>query len=216
MQSNTMESHRAEEHLQVIRTLMERAAVYRRALAPTAFLLGGLGAVGAAAGVALGVDKPWQFALYWLVVCAVAQAVGLLQIRRQAMRDGEAFWSPPLRQVTRAMVPTQLVGLVAAAAVFVNGGENPRLHLALPAVWMVLYGFALHAAGFFMPRGVRWLGWVFLTCGSLMAASFAAIPSSPIWQTTAASHGAMGLAFGGLHLALGAYLSATEKRRAAA
>ena len=41
-----MESNWAEENLQTIRTLMERSAVYRRALAPIMLFAGALGAGG--------------------------------------------------------------------------------------------------------------------------------------------------------------------------
>ena len=40
-----MDSNLAAEHLQVIRTLMERSAVYRRALAPVMIFAGALGMV---------------------------------------------------------------------------------------------------------------------------------------------------------------------------
>ena len=42
-----MESNWAAEHLQVIRTLMERSAVYRRALAPVMIFNGCLGCIAA-------------------------------------------------------------------------------------------------------------------------------------------------------------------------
>ena len=44
-----MNQHAAGQHLEVIRTLMERSAIYRRALAPNMLMLG---AVGIAAGIA--------------------------------------------------------------------------------------------------------------------------------------------------------------------
>ena len=43
-----MDSNWAGEHLQVIRTLMERSAIYRRTLAPIMLLLGILGLLAAA------------------------------------------------------------------------------------------------------------------------------------------------------------------------
>jgi hypothetical protein len=35
----------------------------------------------------------------------------------------------------------------------------------LPLIWIVLYGCALHAAGFFTPRGLRVFGWAFVLGG---------------------------------------------------
>ncbi len=37
--------------------------------------------------------------------------------------------------------------------------------LWLPLIWVVLYGCAFHAAGFFMPRGMRLFGWAFVIGG---------------------------------------------------
>ncbi len=45
-----MDTNQAAEHLQTIRTLMERSAVYRRALAPVMLLVGALGCLTAAIG----------------------------------------------------------------------------------------------------------------------------------------------------------------------
>ena len=46
-----MQSDWAAENLQVIRTLMERSAIYRRALGPMTTFAGGLGTAAAIAGV---------------------------------------------------------------------------------------------------------------------------------------------------------------------
>src|SRR5207244_12763404 len=63
-----METNWATEHLQVIRTLMERSAVYRRALAPVMVLTGVLGLAAALAGSLATLDSPRGFAVDWLLV----------------------------------------------------------------------------------------------------------------------------------------------------
>ena len=45
-----MDNHWAAEHLQTIRTLMERSALYRRALAPIMTFAGAVGTAAAASG----------------------------------------------------------------------------------------------------------------------------------------------------------------------
>ena len=45
-----MEPNWAAEHLQVIRTLMERSAIYRRALTPIMLLLGSFGVLASIIG----------------------------------------------------------------------------------------------------------------------------------------------------------------------
>ena len=68
LQSPSMESNWATEHLQVIRTLMERSAVYRRALAPIMTFNGVLGILAAIGGVLARIDSPRFFIGYWMVV----------------------------------------------------------------------------------------------------------------------------------------------------
>ena len=67
LQSEAMQPDRAAEHLEVIRTLMERSAVYRRALAPVMTLAGVLGTA-AAAGWLLHFETPLVFTGFWLCV----------------------------------------------------------------------------------------------------------------------------------------------------
>ena len=106
-----MSAQWAEENLNTIRTLMERASLYRRALAPVAIVVGVLGM--AAAGLAEGMGWAGQinFAGYWLGVAAVAGVAALLLVRRQALQAEEEFWSPPTRRVAQVMVPLLLAGL---------------------------------------------------------------------------------------------------------
>ena len=79
---------------------------------------------------------------------------------------------------------------------------------ALPVIWIFFYGCAVHAAGFFMPRGMKMLGILFILGGaSLTLSSMAVGVELPL----NASHVMMGVFFGGLHLAYGIYLNMTEK-----
>src|ERR1700722_4390852 len=106
-----METNWAAEHLQMIRTLMERSALYRRALAPISIYVGAIGVLGAAGGWALKLELPGSFALYWLAVSIVAVIGALVLVGRQAIKHGENFWSPPPRRVAQAMLPALVVGL---------------------------------------------------------------------------------------------------------
>jgi hypothetical protein len=210
-----MESNWAAEHLQVIRTLMERAALYRRALAPIMILNGVVGLAAAGLGWGLGVGSPPGFVLYWAAVSVIALTGSFLLVRRQALKESEPFWSPPTRRVTQAMLPALTAGLMIGALVLARAGLAPDTGrglvrvLWLPLIWVVLYGCAFHAAGFFMPRGMRIFGWAFILGGcGLFAAGL------PDWaRPLDYAHGIMGFFFGGLHLAYGIYLYFTEHRR---
>jgi len=90
-----METNWAAEHIQVIRTLMERSAVYRRALAPIMTYNGAVGSAAAVLGCLLKIESPRAFILYWAAVGGVAVAGSFLLVRRQALRESEPFWSPP-------------------------------------------------------------------------------------------------------------------------
>ena len=210
-----METNWAAEHLQVIRTLMERSALYRRALAPIMIFNGVLGLAAAGLGWALKVDSPRAFIWFWAGVSVVALAGSFVLVRRQAVKESEPFWSPPTRRVTQAFLPPLVAGLMIAAVVWMRAGSgagtpDDLIGLSwLPLYWVVLYGCAFHAAGFFMPRGMKVFGWVFVVggCGLLAA-------GMPGWtRPLDYAHGIMGLFFGGLHLAYGVYLCFTERRR---
>src|SRR5947209_6006831 len=153
-----MESNWAAEHIQVIRTLMERSAVYRRALAPIMTWNGAVGSAAAVLGWLLKIADPRAFILYWAAVGAIAVAGSFLLVRRQALRESEPFWSPPTRRVTQALLPALFIGSVAGLLALVCPGWDFLQDQSLPAFWMLLYGCALTAAGFFMHRGIKLLG----------------------------------------------------------
>ena len=204
-----MEPNWAADNLQVIRTLMERTALYRRALAPVMLLAGTVGVAGAAGGLALHLDTLRAFVGYWLAVSLVPGLGAILIVRRQALRAGEPLWSPPAGRVVRAAAPALVAGL--GLGLVALGRPGASVTSTLPAVWAICYGAALHAAGFFTPRGLRWFGWLLLLAG--LGLLFWRVPDREPWQ---AAHLAMGALFGILHLLYGAYLFATEARKPAA
>ena len=204
----------AEENLQTIRTLMERSAIYRRALAPIMLFAGLLGVTAAATGLAFHLDSIRAFGALWLNTAAVAVAGVFLIARRQAVQAKEPFWSPPTRRVAQALLPPLTAGMcVSVVAVCIVGNDaGDGFNLLLALVWLLFYGCALHAAGFFMPRGIRWLGWIYIgfACAILC---FSAVVQTDV---TINAHWLMGFFFGVLHLAYGAYLYLTEKKNPAA
>jgi len=211
-----MESDWATGHLQIIRTLMERSAVYRRALAPVMTANGVLGTVAAAVGLMAGVQAPRVFIGYWMAVALVAVAGSFLLARRQALKDAEPFWSPPTRRVAQALLPPLFFGFVLGLLLIARRGSlggAPGAALCLfwlPLVWIALYGCALHAAGFFMPRGIKIFGWALVLASSMIGAmrAFGLLDwaGPPLF-----GHGVMGLVFGLAHLAYGIYLYFTER-----
>ncbi|MFZ9854277.1 MAG: hypothetical protein ACO3I0_04090 [Limisphaerales bacterium] len=211
-----MDDALAAENLRVIRTLMERSALYRRALAPVSLATGGLGLASGVMGWFLGLDTVAGFVGFWMAAAVIASAMSLGIVRRQALGDREVFWSPPTRRVAEALLPPLLVGLVCGIAVLVGGGATQGLVWWLPAVWMVLYGCAIHAAGFFVPRGMRRLGWIFVVTGCTLPVLVDLGPFTGKIPPLSRAHLIMAATFGGLHMAYGIYLSITEQRKSAA
>jgi hypothetical protein len=204
----------AEENLQTIRTLMERSAIYRRALAPIMIFAGVIGIAGGLTGWLFKLQSARAFTLLWLGVAAISLVGALALVRRQALKDSEPFWSPPTRRVSLALLPAFFVGFVVAVFSILRNGNTTDLGAQLLSVilWTWLYGCAVHAAGFFMPRGVRWLGWLFILAGGISFAVFALPKYGFTQQENISPHLLMGGIFGGLHLAYGAYLYLTERK----
>jgi len=205
-----MHSDWAAEHLLTIRTLMERSAIYRRALAPIVLALGGLGVLAAVVGCFLGVQTPRSFVGYWSGVGLAGLSAAYLMARRQALKDAESFWSAPTRRVTQALLPPLFVGFVASTVAAVAGNQLAKAVWLILPIWMVLYGCALHAAGFFMPRGIKLFGWGFILAGCGLAGFIAVCRRLPEQGT---AHLVMGASFGAFHVAYGVYLYFTEKRK---
>ncbi len=204
----------AEENLKVIRTLMERATIYRRALAPTTLMTGGLGVAAAVIAMVFPIRSPREFSIYWLTISLIGLIGAYLIVRRQALRESEPFWSPPTRRVTQALLPALLVGLTLGLMLLFRL-EAPLIHVWwLPPIWMALYGCALHAAGFFMPRGIKLFGWIFVIGGCFLFLGVNTVAASPnSVPPVKHAHLIMGATFGGLHLAYGLYLLFTEQQK---
>jgi hypothetical protein len=205
-----METNWAAEQLQTIRTLMERSAVYRRALAPIMLLAGVLGVAAATIGLLCHLNSIRAFGALWLGTAIVVVAGAFLIARRQALKDKEKFWSPPTRRVAQALSLPLTAGMLLGWLFTNDDGASVR---ELVFLWALFYGCALHAAGFFMPRGIRLFGWIYIGC------AFGSLPILiAIMQTdfVLSPHWLMGFFFGVLHLAYGAYLYLTEKGKNAA
>jgi len=198
----------AAEHLQVIRTLMERSAVYRRALAPIMLVAGSLGLAAAIAACFVRIESNREFGLFWLSVGVLAVLSALLLVRRQALKDAEPFWSLPTRRVGHAVFPPFLIGLLAGLLYVAAPKSLPESAWALTVIWLGSYGCGLHAAAFFMPRGMRLFAWIFISGAMLLLLLTLNLPKL---QATEAAHYAMGIFFGAVHLAYGIYLYFTER-----
>ena len=203
----------AEEHLRVIRSLMEKATIYRAISAPTA-LVGGLAAIVATAYVAthfrLSLDANPANPLFlasWLAALAITAIANTYLLFRDARRRGDTFLSSGMRAAFRALWPNYLV----AAILTIIWSGTPHL---LPPAWIILYALGLLATQHFAPRSIRLLGWAFLVSGIavLIAMNWLLWRELPA-RTLGLGNLAMGATFGLLHLI---YAACTWTRTTAA
>jgi hypothetical protein len=159
-----METKWAVENLQTIRTLMERSALYRRALAPIMMFAGAMGIAGGLTGWLGQIESDRGFVCLWLATAIFSLAGALFLVRRQALKDSEPFWSPPTRRVGQALLPAFFIGLFAAVVILIRsaGAENRETQFLLVVLWSGLYGCAVHAAGFLCRAECA--GWAGFSC----------------------------------------------------
>ncbi len=191
-----MEERRAAARdLERIRALMERAGRFSNLSGYSAVVAGALAAAGAVACRALGVNfnNPacaGALAAIWgtVLVLALAQAVAFTIVK--ARRRAEPAWSHLTQQVVMAMLPAAFVG----AAITGYGLQTRQLDL-LPPIWMLAYGSSLMGLGLFAGPRIKLVAALFLFLGA--AALF-------WWKDYGLRM--MLLAFGGLHVFLGAWV----------
>lgn len=199
----------AEANLAAIRTLMERSALYRRAVAPLQVLAGVVGLVAAVAGVEMGMSEVRVSVLFWMFTGWVVGGFALILVRRQALGAGERFWTPPARRVLRAVSPGFAAGAMLTLPVLADRSAGRAMSELIPAMWMICYGLSMHAAAFFLPRGPQLLAWAFILSGLSLGMAY----SFSWWKPKPTDfHWCMGATFGGFHLASGALLHLAEKR----
>ena len=194
----------AEEHLRIIRSLMEKATIYRAISAPTA-LVGGLASVVATfvgpspfAPSAGPIELARSiFLATWLAVLAITAFANTWFLWFDARRRKEKFLSAGMRAAVRAFSPSYLT---AAFFTFLFSSA-PEI---LPPIWMLFYGLGLLATQHFAPRSIALLGWAFLAAGLLFLV--------PIFRqifhvSPRVDHAnvAMGVTFGLFHLIYAAF-----------
>ena len=193
----------ALEHLRVIRTLMERAHIYRAVSAPAA-LTGGVLALGLSAygvyqnAVLFSQAFRWQqFLIAWLVLLLVCTVLNLVLLMRESKGRGLPFVTDGLRTALRCVTPPLLTGGLMGIGLIVY--ENQITLAAL--LWILCYGLALLATASFAPRSILWLGRAFLWSGlALSLFWFVGGGLGMIQRAEAAASLLLGLTFGLFHI----------------
>jgi hypothetical protein len=217
------ERMQAEEHLRVIRSLMERATVYRAISAPTA-LVGGLSALAVSAwliwvptGSAAASEfqtgfTAREFLPAWLISLALTVVANTLFVWREARRDGRPFFSPGLRLALRSVIPSLLLAAVISFAAWRDQSNTLNGSFLLALTWIGLYGVALLSTMNFAPTSLLFLGASFV----MAAVVWLLLLSAPSLRYNEPLHGPFGatvpmaITFGLFHLV---YAACTWPRR---
>jgi hypothetical protein len=206
---------RAEEDLRVIRTLMERATIYRAISAPTALVASILsllstGIVYLNNNVKLIFGRPVgprEFALIWIDVLLLVVVSNGFFVWREAREGGRPFISAGMKLAIRAVAPTLLLPMAFTIWFFKRGYLGGQ-ELELVVVWVAFYGLALLSTALFAPRSLVLLGWAFLLTGLAVPVVINLVDELPGDLPTVV----MGLTFGLYHLV---YAACTWTRRPA-
>lgn len=160
------------------------------ALSGRAFMLIGLGAL-ATAMLARSFSDPWLQVAVWTTDAAVSVAVSTAFSIHKARRAGQGLVTGAFRKFLVGLVPA-----VFAGALLTGLALRLQAPALLPALWLLLYGSGLVAAGSFSIPVVPLMGGSFLLMGTIAALS----PAS--WGPALLAVG-----FGGLHLLFGAIIA---------
>jgi hypothetical protein len=193
------DSDYAAGQLRIIRSLMERATVYRAVSAPTAFV-GGLLSLG---GFAMAFYhehflhrplSPTTFRAFWLVILALTGLTNIIFLWRNSSRRNEPFFSSGMKLASSSLAPAFLTaGLLTLIL------EKP-LHLAV--IWVLFYGMGLLSTQHFAPRSLVVLGITFFLsgCALLVMCRELLFTSTEAETSALVASGIMATTFGGFHL----------------
>jgi hypothetical protein len=195
----------AVEQLRVIRSVMERATIFRALSGETA-LIGGAAAL-AAAWLSEG-RHLWAWAVWWLVGLALVIAFNVFQIFRVKLAFKRPFWSSGLRVALRGVMPSLIAGGFLGL-IFVRADQDR----AAACMWILHYGLALLAIREFAPKSMVWLGWAFVIFGVVSLAGITGVADDvAIWMQRLNGSRLMAISFGGFHLIYGALIVTTARR----
>ncbi len=212
----------AIEHLRVIRSLMEKAHIYRAVSAPAA-LLGGVLALGATLWPVVhaaqthgdAVFSNATFLIIWHGILAVCTVLNVVLLAREAKRRDQAFVSEGMKMALRAVSPPLIVGGVLAGGLVIW-----LQNLTLAAlIWVLCYGLALLATASFSPKSITRLGWTFVIAGLVLFLVWAANGEIRDLRTDLGPASlVMALTFGLLHIvyAIAVFVSRPKGEEAAA
>ena len=194
----------AAEQLKIIRTMMERATIFRALSGETA-LIGGAAAL-AAAWLSEG-RTGWAWAVWWLGGLLLVTVFNVIQINRTSSAHHKPFWSVGLKLALRGAIPSIISGGFLGLLFVRSGSDVPAACL-----WILHYGLALLAIREFAPKSMTWLGWAFVVFGVSTLAGFSnVVKIFSQWMVGVNGSHLMAIAFGGFHIIYGGVILTTNR-----
>jgi hypothetical protein len=175
----------ALEDLRYIRETMERSGSFTAVPGWGGAAMGVMALVAAAVAARQATLEAWLAT--WLVAALAAVGVGAWAAARKIRAARAPFLSGPARKFALSLAPPIVAGALLTAALYHEG-----ILVALPGMWLLLYGAGVTTAGAFSVRIVPVMG----LC--LMAMGVLALFSPPAW-----GNWYLGAGFGGLQVIFG-------------
>lgn len=173
------------DNLSFIRSAMERATPFTAVPGWGFVAIGVVAALGGVASARTPTPRAWT--ITWLLVAAIAVAIGSVTMVQKARREEGVVLSTKARRFFLGFLPPVCVGALLTLVLV-----RHELYGALAGTWLLLYGTGMVTGGVFSVRIVPIMGACFMLLGAL--ALFTPPVLASAW---------MGLGFGGLHLVFG-------------
>jgi hypothetical protein len=185
-----IDSH-AMDNLRYIREIVERAGSFTAVPGWGGVAMGATAL--AAAGLASHASSEKLWLTVWLSEAVLAMAIGMLSMWHKARAAGNPLWSAPARKFVFSFVPPVVAGAVLTFALYREGAI-----LAIPGVWLVLYGTGIITGGAFSIPLIPVMGACFLALGAVVLVAAPALAWADFW---------LGAGFGGLHMVFGTIIA---------
>ncbi len=144
----------------------------------------------------------------WAAEALIGFAIGAGATSFKARKHGVPLLSGQGRKFLLGLLPAVLAGVALTIAIFgYDAGPTGEYFVGqdvldskasmrlLPGLWLMIYGAGVIAAGMFSIRLIPQMGSLFMLVGAL------ALIGPAVWGNLF-----MGIGFGGLHIAFGAYI----------
>jgi hypothetical protein len=175
----------ALDNLKYIRSAMERAGAFTAVPGVGGIALGCTALAAAALARRMGSADAWL--AVWLGEAVLACLIGVAAAAHKSHKVGMPLLSGPGRKFLLGFAPPLLVGALLTVVLFRAG-----LLVALPGVWLLLYGTGVLCGGAASVKVVPVMGICFMTIGA------AALFAPAAWGNPLLAAG-----FGGLHIMFG-------------